>query len=392
MQKYVLTEEHRALLPMWRKKWLDNSLRTDPMTEEDRRICREATIDMYRIAGLKEPKVVFVTSPFVMRFAGAYAALIHHCKETGEKPSNEYYTVKNPAFNPTYSQTRAEVLRAVSEAVSIPIPRMLGDDEIESDKDWWILGGCKRASYDLGLGKDGLRVASEAYKMWQGGNQWSGYDAYLSFFQDIAKLDHKEFENYIPWRKLSEHSGPRMVHTEFCIISDRPTHLQVDDQLRQHNDKGPFAKWADGTALYAVHGVFLPRWIIESPDRITPKAIEAERNAEIRRIMCEKYGWERYLKDSKAKLIAHDEKRGSLYLKEMPQGDNIMMLLVINSSPEPDGTFRKYTIPVHHELRPLPDPANPNDTMGEPQEITVHNAVASTFGLRGEDYFPEVET
>lgn len=29
---------------------------------------------------------------------------------------------------------------------------------------------------------------------------------------------------------------------------------------------------------------------------------------------------------------------------------------------------------------------------GEPQEMTAHNAVASTFGLRGEQYSPTIET
>jgi hypothetical protein len=29
---------------------------------------------------------------------------------------------------------------------------------------------------------------------------------------------------------------------------------------------------------------------------------------------------------------------------------------------------------------------------GEPQEMTAHNAVASTFGLRGEQYEPVMET
>lgn len=33
-----------------------------------------------------------------------------------------------------------------------------------------------------------------------------------------------------------------------------------------------------------------------------------------------------------------------------------------------------------------------NNTKGTPQKITPRNAVASTFGLRGEDYEPYLET
>jgi hypothetical protein len=48
---------------------------------------------------------------------------------------------------------------------------------------------------------------------------------------------------------------------------------------------------------------------------------------------------------------------------------------------------------VHPELRPLlDDDEYGNPQFGEPQELTVRNAIASQFGLRGEEYAPEVET
>ena len=57
-----------------------------------------------------------------------------------------------------------------------------------------------------------------------------------------------------------------------------------------------------------------------------------------------------------------------------------------NRTAEPDGSFRQYILPVHHECRPLPDPANPNGRFGNTQKRTALNAVASTFGLTGEEY------
>jgi hypothetical protein len=70
----------------------------------------------------------------------------------------------------------------------------------------------------------------------------------------------------------------------------------------------------------------------------------------------------------------------------------MVLVEVTNSTPEPDGTRKLYYLRVHPELRPLPDPANPNAQLGAPQAMTCHNAVASTFGRRGEDYHPEIET
>jgi hypothetical protein len=64
------------------------------------------------------------------------------------------------------------------------------------------------------------------------------------------------------------------------------------------------------------------------------------------------------------------------------------MVKVVNSTPEPDGSFKDYFLRVHPELRPLLS----NNRMGEPQALTAHNAVASTFGKRGGEYAPCVET
>ena len=64
------------------------------------------------------------------------------------------------------------------------------------------------------------------------------------------------------------------------------------------------------------------------------------------------------------------------------------MVEVKNATPEPDGSFREFFLSVHPELRPILD----DGALGDPQELTAHNAVASTFGLRGEEYFPTLET
>ena len=46
-------------------------------------------------------------------------------------------------------------------------------------------------------------------------------------------------------------------------------------------------------------------------------------------------------------------------------------------------------------IESVPSTAAPRERLpryGEPQKLTCHNAVASTFGLIGEEYAPEVET
>ena len=66
----------------------------------------------------------------------------------------------------------------------------------------------------------------------------------------------------------------------------------------------------------------------------------------------------------------------------------LVMVEVVNSTPERDGTMKHYFLRVHPELRPLLG----DQQLGDPQELTARNAVASTFGRRGEEYSPLVET
>jgi hypothetical protein len=211
------------------------------------------------------------------------------------------------------------------------------------------------------------------WNMWDGGNQWSGWVAYLSFFKDVCKLDLPIYEKFKHYEAAAIHGGPRVMHPDFCIVSDRPEVLKVDEQNRPHCDDGPFCRWRDGSALYSVHGVRVPAWMIEHPDQITVGKIEAEQNAEVRRVMIERYGQERYLLDSKAEEIHRDD-FGVLYRKDIPGDEALVMVKVVNSTPEPDGTFKDYFLRV------------------PPAIVRAKQAVAWTFGMEESQYEPTLQT
>ena len=135
---------------------------------------------------------------------------------------------------------------------------------------------------------------------------WSGLLSYESFFRDVAKIDI-DWDRYAPWETLGLLSGFRVVHDEFCMISEKPCKLEVDEMFQPHCDNGPYIQWRDGVGIYATHGVIHPAWITEFPDQITLSKIDAEENADIRQVMIFKYGEEKYLTDSGAKVVQMDE-------------------------------------------------------------------------------------
>jgi hypothetical protein len=209
--------------------------------------------------------------------------------------------------------------------------------------------------------------------MWVGGNQLSSWVAFLSFFRHVVKLDLNEYEKFKFYEDACIHGGPRIMHQDFCMISDRPEILLVDEQNRPHCDTGPFCKWRDGFSLYAIHGVRVPQYIIERPDLITIEDIKNENNLEVKRVMIDRYGSDRYMQDSEAQLIQSD-RYGELYVKPIEGDETITMVKVINSTPEPDGTNKIYWLRV------------------PPNTPTAHAGIAWSFGLDVDQYNPIKET
>lgn len=166
------------------------------------------------------------------------------------------------------------------------------------------------------------------------------------------------------------------MHEEFCMISDRPEMLKVDDQNRPHCEDGPFCRWRDGSALYSYHGVRVPGWIIESPERITLKDINAEDNAEVKRVMIEKYGVIQYMNDMGAVEIHSDrDTKGRRALYEMNrEGMVLKMVKLENSTREKDGTRKPYFFRVPPEVN------------------SCAEAVAWMYGVDVNMYRPHVET
>jgi hypothetical protein len=88
----------------------------------------------------------------------------------------------------------------------------------------------------------------------------------------------------------------------------------------------------------------------------------------------EVFGSGAFIRDAGAKTIDHDERFGTLRLREMPGDEPIVSLEVVNRSPEPDGHFKHYFLRV------------------PPHIASAHAAVAWTFGRAPETYMPAVET
>jgi len=227
---------------------------------------------------------------------------------------------------------------------------------------------------------------------------WYGFGQFESFWCSYYEVMHRmgviaDLKKLEPMVDLAKSAGWTVCFWDWVFVSKRPSApVQRDDQNRLHCLNGPAIGYEDGFGVYAVHGVRVPRYVILEPTSITLDGIRAEQNAEVRRVMIDRYGPSRYLIDSGATLIDSSlDGLGNLrqlYRQEVPGDEPIVMVRVVNSTQEPDGTFKTYWLRVAPDLRPMAS----SGKLGEPQELTALNAVASTFGMRGEEYEPAVET
>jgi hypothetical protein len=182
--------------------------------------------------------------------------------------------------------------------------------------------------------------------MYQGGNMWSALDCYLSAFRDVLGLVLPEHEKYRAWESCAIEGGFRVMHEEFCIVSDRPEVLRVDDENRPHCESGPSHRWRDGWSLYFWHGVSIPgEWVTGKK----PSAKEALTwpNIEQRRAACEIVGWAAILRELKAKVIDADPDPlvGTLLEVDLPDAGKERFLRVRC------GTGREFALPMPPTVR-----------------------------------------
>jgi hypothetical protein len=154
----------------------------------------------------------------------------------------------------------------------------------------------------LGLGKEALECTKESYRQYDGGNFWAQYVSFLSFFRHKTKLDI-DYSKWACYERLAEISGPRYVHEEFCIISDRPTKLEMDGS-NGHCTDGPYIEWSDGSGIYALDGVRIPQYIIDLINKEgSAEEILAIENAEHRLVAIKYYGVHNMLPELGGKVI-----------------------------------------------------------------------------------------
>lgn len=221
------------------------------------------------------------------------------------------------------------------------------------------------------------RLAREAEARARTGVIWASSADWLPFALTCRHFDGELLadldEGIDCWAYLFHGAEGYSFSSQIVFACMKPKFIQTDESGRPHCEDGPAAVWADGLSVYSWKGFAVDRKIIEEKDDITVGQILEESNAEIRRVLLDIYGNERFLTESGAEVL-HEDECGILYRYEFDLDEPLMMVRVRNSTREPDGTYRFYYLRV------------------PPTVQTAREAVAWTFGLSEDEYKPQKES
>lgn len=163
------------------------------------------------------------------------------------------------------------------------------------------------------------------------------------------------------------------VLRDWIVAVPRPALSLVDGRL--HDPAGPAVSWPGGECYWFWRGLRVPRRVVEEPESLTVADVDREWNLEVRRVVLERMGFDRYVREAGGRVIAEDE-RGRLWRcrPRAPEIEPLVFVEVENATREPDGSARRYFLRV---------PLTVN---------TPHEAVAWTFGLSASHYAPSAES
>ena len=332
-----ITPEEKARMDEHAKLWIARAMRTDPIEPEK---IIPAIEGLYRVAGLKKPRVVIAPSPLVMAFAYGASAAIWYGRRTGKSKIGATRdatcgATDGATYGATDDATRGATASATYSATASATYSATDSATASAEEQAAI------ACLQLG-GKLGLECAKRWSNVYQGGNMWVGYDCYLTACRDILGLELREHDAYAYWEQAAIHGGFRVMHEEFCIVSDFPEVLRVDNQNRPHCENGPSHRWRDGWSLYHWHGVRVPSEWIEARHKLTPEIAIGQKNAELRRAACEIIGWDNIIVRLNAEVIDADAdpEIGTLLRVDLPDAPREQFLRV------QCGTGRLFALPV----------------------------------------------
>jgi hypothetical protein len=196
---------------------------------------------------------------------------------------------------------------------------------------------------------------------------------WIAYYDSLERIGVPGLEPLAGIKQLAKSCGWWWPYDGICFLTERPAELHRDNRGRLHHESSMAIRYPDGWGLYAWNGILVPEDVIVLDEPITIDRVNAEPNAEIRRVLIERIGLDNFLRAGNC-IKLHNDETGTLYRMNVPGDEPILVVQVINRTPEPDGSYNEYFLRV------------------PPTINRARQGVAWTFGLSEEEYYPIAES
>jgi hypothetical protein len=215
-----MTPEQQNLICLFREKWSRIVSTSEPVQQQ---AIIEAVEAAYKIIDKQKPTFIFCESPNsaleafkklenqciipLMKFAWDLREQIPSMKELGLANKREKYR-----YRPLWSQIQFELENQL-----------------------------------------GIQIKSAVHPL-----RWLAYTSWFDFCISTFNLPHDQ-EDWKILQIIVKNCNLLFPTERFCIVSDRPTRLSLDEKKQLHAEGDPAVVYSDGFSLYFYHGIAIPK-------------------------------------------------------------------------------------------------------------------------------------
>ena len=280
MKVEKLTLEQEAAIPDYIKSWID---RLDKSAKLDREAATQGAKWLYKFCKLKEPLVVFVSSPMAAQIA---AGLF---KNLAQVRAQVWDQVGDQVLAQVGAQVRAQVWAQVWDQVRAQVRAQVWA-QVRGQE---LFSFCSYGSF-----------CSDAH--------WIAFYRYFQKF-NVCKIENDAFESF---SKLIETNVYDVIQLDGAYIGcEMPIEVHRDSQHRLHSTGGMAIKWSDGWGIYSLWGVTFDKELFDKVTnrQITAKEVLTLKNIEQRMAALRFLGAESVIEAAESALLNESSKGNKLY-------------------------------------------------------------------------------
>lgn len=285
-----LTPEQEAQMDVYAKKWIDIGLNCDPCDFE---ASKKHAIRAYEMSGLEPPRKFYL-------FDSPWSAAIGTYLLRG--PGD--YLKRDKAIQG--EQRKVDMIEGWSSIVDTV------SKQLDANGDGWV-----------GMSEDLREMATQAMdgehrsgrllpgviRSYVTDMVYGSHEAgWLSFYDYMANCLGIELTPRIePFFEIAKTCGWWAMYEGMVVFQHRHEEVHIKDG-KLHRDGGPAIRYRDGFSMWSLNGVSVPQWLAETPtEKIKVEQINRLKNAQQRAEAISKFGIDRYVYKSGAKVIDTEE-------------------------------------------------------------------------------------